>query len=145
MHLHEPGAGDVAAVLTDTLEVVRATRRWRVLHAPLGTVPNLARAVFVHPAGPWFYLDLARCATLTWVCSPWTARRGCCPTGGGASDWCPDPGARPAPTPTGSRSSTCSEPFITAEQCVGVIAVVVATRIVEPVAVDDELVTGGWR
>jgi hypothetical protein len=60
VHLHEPGAGDVAAILTGTLDVVRATRRWRVLHAPLGAVPNLAHAVFLHPAAPWFYLDPAQ-------------------------------------------------------------------------------------
>lgn len=57
MHLHEPGAGDAAAILSDALDVVHATRRWQALHAPLGVVTNLARAVFTHPAASWFYLD----------------------------------------------------------------------------------------
>jgi hypothetical protein len=60
VHHHDLGAGDVAAVLSDALDVVRATHRWRALHAPLGTVTNLAHAVFTHPAAPWFYLDLAQ-------------------------------------------------------------------------------------
>lgn len=60
MHLHDPGPGDVAAVLSDALDVVHATRGWRTLHAPLGVVTNLARAVFTHPAAAWFYLDPAQ-------------------------------------------------------------------------------------
>jgi hypothetical protein len=57
VHLHDPGAGDAAAILSDALDVVHATRRWQALHAPLGVVTNLARAVFAHPAASWFYLD----------------------------------------------------------------------------------------
>lgn len=60
MHPDDPGAGDVAAILSDALDVVRATHRWWALHAPLGLVTNLARAVFTHPAAPWFYLDLTQ-------------------------------------------------------------------------------------
>lgn len=58
MHLHDPRAGDAAAILSDALDVVHATRRWQTLHAPLGVVTNLARTVFTHPAASWFYLDL---------------------------------------------------------------------------------------
>ncbi|VTR76109.1 hypothetical protein [Cellulomonas hominis] len=60
MHLDDPGAGDVAAILGDALGVVRATHRWRALHAPLGVVTDLASAVFTHPSAAWFYLDLAQ-------------------------------------------------------------------------------------
>lgn len=58
MHLHDPWNGDAAAILSDALDVVHATRRWQALHAPLGVVTNLARTVFTHPAASWFYLDV---------------------------------------------------------------------------------------
>lgn len=57
MHPEEPAGGSASVVLTAALDVVCASRRWRVLHAPLGDVANLADAVLLAPAAAWFYVD----------------------------------------------------------------------------------------
>ena len=46
-----------SASLSSALDVLWTDRRWRLLHAPLGDVTNLARAVFLHPDASWFFLD----------------------------------------------------------------------------------------
>ncbi|MBB2899446.1 hypothetical protein FHR75_000234 [Kineococcus radiotolerans] len=46
-----------SASLSSALDVLWTDRRWRLLHAPLGEVTNLARAVFLHPDASWFFLD----------------------------------------------------------------------------------------
>lgn len=47
-----------SAIVTDALDVVVADRAWRLLHAPLGEVRNLAWSAFTHPAAGTFYVDL---------------------------------------------------------------------------------------